>query len=191
MKRFSWTKLGRMLRDHVGANPTRSDRVGIQIARLIVAGHVWLADTVFALVMPFERAPVAWPLPERRAILGAIAYANQQWLAGLTGDRFGIFESTLAFPPRSPQGPAFAEVAAGCRHRIELPLERRPANALNIEIGASLPRCRLRTPEHWGDADPRAARWLLSGGSALILGPCSRARCPQLAAMCTSRRTSR
>lgn len=60
-----------------------------------------------------------------------------------------------------------------CRHLIQLGVPSRPANALNVEVGQPLPRCRLRTPEHWGDADPRAARWLLSGGSPLVLGLCA------------------
>ena len=55
---------------------------------------------------------------------------------------------------------------------------RRPANALNIEVGAPSPRCRLKTPEEWGAADPRAARWLLSGGSPYVLGVCTPQACP-------------
>jgi len=51
-------------------------------------------------------------------------------------------------------------------------MTRRPVNGLNIEIGEPQGRCRLRTPPHWGDADPRAARWLWSGGSPLVLGLC-------------------
>jgi hypothetical protein len=66
-----------------------------------------------------------------------------------------------------------------CCDRIALSVERRPGNALNIEIGTPATRCRLRTPEHWGDIDPRGARWLLSGGSPLVLGPCEAAKCPR------------
>jgi hypothetical protein len=65
-----------------------------------------------------------------------------------------------------------------CRERVSLPLLPRPANALNVEIGQPLDRCRLKTPEHWGEADPRGARWLLSGGSALVLGTCEARACP-------------
>lgn len=65
-----------------------------------------------------------------------------------------------------------------CPHRIELGVERRPANALNVEVGTPLPRCRIQTPEHWGKVDPRGGRWLLSGGSPLVLAPCSSANCP-------------
>jgi hypothetical protein len=64
--------------------------------------------------------------------------------------------------------------AADCEHRISLPLLRRPANALNVEYqGPRLPRCRLLPPPEWGAADPRARRWLSSGGDPAVLGECS------------------
>lgn len=72
---------------------------------------------------------------------------------------------------------AFATYAAACPHRMTLPIPRRPANALNIEIGAPHARCRLKTPKHWGDVDYRAVRWLMSGGSPLVLGHCT-GNCP-------------
>lgn len=65
-----------------------------------------------------------------------------------------------------------------CSELITLGVPRRPANALNIEVGQPLDRCRLKTPDHWGSTDPRASRWILSGGSALVLGICS-ANCPK------------
>jgi hypothetical protein len=65
-----------------------------------------------------------------------------------------------------------------CQKLIQLGVPRRPANALNVEVGQPLDRCRLKTPEHWGDADPEAARWLLSGGSPLVLGMCTPNNCP-------------
>lgn len=73
---------------------------------------------------------------------------------------------------------AFAHGPETCPSRIALPIARRPANALNIEIGAPMARCRLRTPAEWGEVDPRGARWLGSGGSPLVLGTCCAARCP-------------
>lgn len=73
---------------------------------------------------------------------------------------------------------AFRAYAAACPYRIDLPVERRPGNALNVEIGAPMPRCRLRTPEHWGGAS--ALRWLGSGGTPLVLGNCVRSQCPLL-----------
>ncbi len=67
--------------------------------------------------------------------------------------------------------------AGTCKFRIALGVPRRPANALNIEIGEALPRCRLATPEDWGASDLRAVRWLHSGGDALVLGTCGN-QCP-------------
>ncbi len=72
-----------------------------------------------------------------------------------------------------------AEEREDCCERLSPPLERRPANALNIEIGQPLERCRLQTPEHWNGVDPRGARWLLSGGSPFVLGVCSVRSCPK------------
>jgi hypothetical protein len=72
---------------------------------------------------------------------------------------------------------AFARYAAGCPSRIELSVERRPGNALNLEIGAPQPRCKLKPPSHWPTGRGTVTRWLASGGDALVLGHCS-ARCP-------------
>jgi hypothetical protein len=73
---------------------------------------------------------------------------------------------------------AFCAFSSACPHRIEPTLERRPGNALNIEIGQPSARCRLRPPRHWGAA-VSVARWLLSGGDPMVLGYCSRAGCKQ------------
>lgn len=62
-----------------------------------------------------------------------------------------------------------------CPNLIELDVPRRPGNGLCIEVGTPLPRCKLRTPSHWPQNGPGAARWLLSGGSPLVFGPC----CPK------------
>jgi hypothetical protein len=64
----------------------------------------------------------------------------------------------------------------GCPHRIEAAVERRPANALNIEIGSPSPRCKLKKPDHWPE-NSTAERWLWSGGSSFVFGLCS-ADCP-------------
>lgn len=74
----------------------------------------------------------------------------------------------------------FVRLRRTCPERIEPPALRRPANALNVETGAPAARCRLKTPESWGDADPRAVRWLWSGGSPLVLGKCACPGCPRL-----------
>jgi hypothetical protein len=65
-----------------------------------------------------------------------------------------------------------------CHELVEAEFLRRPSNALNVEPMQPGPRCRLRTPEHWKGKDPRASRWLLSGGSPLVLGPCAQP-CPK------------
>lgn len=64
-----------------------------------------------------------------------------------------------------------------CPFLIELPVPRRTRNALNVEVGTPLPRCKLKIPENWVNARVTAERWLFSGGDALILGVCSR-DCP-------------
>lgn len=74
----------------------------------------------------------------------------------------------------------FAEFAATCPNRIDIPMIRRPVNGLNVEPIQPIPRCRERTPENWGDADPRAARWLLSGGDPMVLGFCEFLNCPRM-----------
>lgn len=66
-----------------------------------------------------------------------------------------------------------------CGRRRGLPVERRPANALNIEIGQAQERCTAKTPREWQGKDPDGSRWLASGGSPLVLGLCS-ANCPEL-----------
>lgn len=74
---------------------------------------------------------------------------------------------------------AFRAYADACPNRVEPAAERRPANALNVEIGAPMDRCRLRTPAHWRGAG--ALRWLASGGSPLVLGVCCASKCPERA----------
>lgn len=101
----------------------------------------------------------------------ALASLSAQGKGGIL-ERFSRLE-----PPRSRE--TFRERAGRCTDRVEVALARRPANALNVEIGKSLDRCRLQTPPEWGTADPRATRWLWSGGSPLILDPCACATCPK------------
>lgn len=65
----------------------------------------------------------------------------------------------------------FADLAERCPHRVTLGIERRPANALNVEIGQPMPRCSLRAP------DGRGLAWVQSGGSWLAYGTCSAGEC--------------
>lgn len=76
-------------------------------------------------------------------------------------------------------GARFEDLALACPDRVQPPLERRPGNALCIEIGQPLPRCRRRIPESWDGHDAGATRWLLSGGSPFVLGLCCPAACPR------------
>ena len=71
----------------------------------------------------------------------------------------------------------FPEFAAKCPYRLEIALERRPANALNIEISKPADRCIQKRPGHWPESCT-ALRWLGCGGSALVFGACQRAGCP-------------
>ena len=63
--------------------------------------------------------------------------------------------------------------AGTCRSHIQPSLERRRANALNIEIGSPLPRCTRKSP------DGRGLAWLMSGGSPLSYGHCTPLACPR------------
>ena len=70
-----------------------------------------------------------------------------------------------------------------CPHLVEdqdLPLQR---NALRVEICTPSPRCLLKLPEHWSEGAKRAGglRWIGSGGSALVFGPCTPGMCPKAA----------
>jgi hypothetical protein len=69
----------------------------------------------------------------------------------------------------------FSDLSPHCPDRRELPVERRPANALNVEIGSPQPRCMRRSP------DGRGAAWMMSGGSMLAYGCCSERACPRAA----------
>ena len=64
------------------------------------------------------------------------------------------------------------DIAPHCPSRRVLPVERRPGNALNIEIGTPVPRCMERSP------DGRGAAWVASGGSMLAYGVCCASGCP-------------
>jgi hypothetical protein len=65
-----------------------------------------------------------------------------------------------------------------CSSRMAPESIRRPANALNIEIGTPMERCLLKLPDGWTEKGLTASRWLLSGGDCLIFGICS-SNCPK------------
>lgn len=67
----------------------------------------------------------------------------------------------------------FSDLAPACPQREQPPVERRRANALNVEVGAPMPRCKWKSP------DGRGLAWLLSGGSILDYGLCALRGCPR------------
>ena len=103
--------------------------------------------------------------------------AIQAYLDAVDAGAVDVASSWLDHIPDWQLDIRFAEYAAVCVNHIGIPLELRPANALNLEIGAALPRCRVRTPSNWGRG-ASSMRWLASGGSPLVLGTCSCTPCP-------------
>jgi hypothetical protein len=70
----------------------------------------------------------------------------------------------------------YAELREKCPSRRGMIVERRPANALNIEIGQPMDRCLEKSP------DGRGMAWLWSGGSLLAYGLCEGCKaCPRAA----------
>ena len=65
----------------------------------------------------------------------------------------------------------FSELSAICPARLNVGIERRRANALNVEIGQPAARCSFLSPDNMG------LRWLYSGGSALAYGCCEQNKC--------------
>lgn len=100
--------------------------------------------------------------------LQALGYDNNslRWLRVATVEELQSFCCL-----RSP-----AQAKESCPHFIEVRAEKRPANALNVEVGQPAHRCTLKTPWN-GQID--ALRWLYSGGSPLVLGCCD-AKCPAI-----------
>lgn len=76
---------------------------------------------------------------------------------------------------------AWKDFQTACTSCYRLPLERRPANALCVEIGSPLDRCLLQPPDGRGvTRDGGTLDWLRSGGSALAYGVCCLASCPEV-----------
>lgn len=74
----------------------------------------------------------------------------------------------------------WGEYSEGCLAKQTPPLERRPVNGLNIEIGQPMPRCTLQPPDGRGiTRDGSTLAWLHSGGSLLAYGRCTRDTCPK------------
>lgn len=86
----------------------------------------------------------------------------------------------LAHVPAWQIAARFEDFAPQCPNQLSSSVERRPANALNIEIGAPLPRCSARPPATWRGVETAVLRWLGSGGSPLVFGLCARQVCDRL-----------
>jgi len=84
----------------------------------------------------------------------------------------GVLGSFSVFP-----GPANDERV--CASQVLFQVQRRPVNGLNVEIGQPLPRCLNKLPEHWTGTGASSARWIASGGSALVFGYCTPNACPK------------
>lgn len=74
----------------------------------------------------------------------------------------------------------FVAFAAACHDCHRPNIERRPGNALNVEIGTPLPRCLQKPPDGRGvTCDGGTLDYLRSGGSVLAYGVCAESSCPQ------------
>ncbi len=114
-----------------------------------------------------------------RADLYEEAYRQASFNAQSKGGRLERFSVVTEPEPPAPRPTTWTERRDTCGDRVGMDLPQRPANALNIEMMQPSTRCRLQTPEHWLDVDPRATRWLWSGGSPLVLGNCACSTCPK------------
>ena len=102
------------------------------------------------------------------------AYIALDWLDSHPAATKDQRRSALAaVPPSQFAGPHWGELSRHCEYRLALDVERRPGNALNLEVGTPMPRCTGRSP------DGRGLAWLLSGGSALAYGICAKVKCPR------------
>ena len=84
-------------------------------------------------------------------------------------------DASTGIPLSSP----FDTYRLTCGARLVPDLERRPGNALNVEIGQARERCLDKSPAEWAGRGVSGVRWLGSGGSPLVFGVCSPA-CPRL-----------
>lgn len=106
------------------------------------------------------------------------AYRQASLNAWAKGGRLERFSVVGPEPPTPPRRPTFREHRMSCRSRVESPIERRPANALNLEFIQTSDRCLNQPPSHWPEGH-WALRWIGSGGSPLVFGECSAQSCPE------------
>jgi hypothetical protein len=103
----------------------------------------------------------------------SMAYIALDWMdahpTATQSQRYDLYERIPAWQFDAH----FAELCEKCPSRRDMGVERRPANALNVEIGSPMPRCIEQGP------DGRGLTWLLSGGSLLAYGICGWRTCPR------------
>lgn len=93
--------------------------------------------------------------------------------AAVKGGRLERFKEAEETVKASP-----AADSSACGQCVSAPLPRRRGNVVAVEVGAPVPRCRLKLPGHWRGPGASSLRWLGSGGSPLVFGPCTPGRCP-------------
>lgn len=113
--------------------------------------------------------------------MGTIALEAVVWLEAHPDATSSEKQRCLAQVPawqwRLPGG-HWPEMAVQCCNRVQPLLERRPSNALNVEIGAPAARCLYRPPDGRGvTRDGGTMDYLRSGGSILAYGVCAQAAC--------------
>lgn len=99
--------------------------------------------------------------------------------SGLRSDLYEEAYRQASFNAESKGGrlERLSVVRESCPSRRELATERRPGNALNVEIGTPSARCVEKRPEHWPES-VSAIRWIASGGELLVFGHCA-GECPK------------
>lgn len=135
-----------------------NDQIGVAVVTLTDAGGEWAGS---------GRVEIR---SSSRAALYEAAYIRAAQAAASKGGCLKTFAAVGVV--------TFAVFASACAERVALTVERRPGNALNVEVGCPADRCRMQPPGHWPAGGPGVARWLASGGSPLVLGACSDVTCP-------------
>lgn len=125
-------------------------------------------------------------LSDQRAAVITLTDQSGEWAgsgrievrSGLQSDLYeeGYRQASLRAQSHGGRLERFSVVRESCGSRVQPELERRPGNALNVEIGQPMARCLNKRPDHWPES-MSALRWLASGGEALVFGCCG-GSCP-------------
>lgn len=65
-----------------------------------------------------------------------------------------------------------------CLSLVAPALPPRRGNVIAVEIGTPVPRCLNKQPSEWRGRGASSLRWVGSGGSPLVFGPCTPNVCP-------------